>query len=159
MFGYAGHSGQPWNELADTLCDHMSRGVLPLVCDWDQPIQFVSSKLRWAPVLNNSCQSEGYPSSVWSDGTVPCLLPTPASERQHFQDVSVVYHGQENTVSSCESEQIGDFRWKPFGIATFNALTIKSLRGSSVFLLSFVLPIARWRSSNRPDAGLMPLTV
>ena len=32
----AGHSGHPWNELADTLCDHMSRGVLPLVCDWDQ---------------------------------------------------------------------------------------------------------------------------
>ena len=31
MFGHVvGHSGQPWNELADTLCDHMSRGVLPL---------------------------------------------------------------------------------------------------------------------------------
>ena len=103
MFGHvAGHSGQPWNELADTLCDHMSRGVLPLGCDWDRlvwrykpPIQLVSSKLRWAPLLNNSCQLEGYPSSVWTDGSVPCVLPTPASERQHFQGVSIVYQDQE----------------------------------------------------------------
>ena len=101
MFGFvAGHCGQPWNELADTLCDHMSRGVLPLVCDWDRliwrykpPIQLVSSKLCWAPAFNNSCQLEGYPSSVWTDGTVSCVLPTPASERQHIRDVSVVYQG------------------------------------------------------------------
>ena len=138
LFGHvAGHSGHPWNELADTLCDHMSRGVLPLVCDWDQlvlrhrpPLRPDSSTLRWAPVLRNSYQSEGYPSSVWSNGTVPFSLPTTLSDRQQFQDVSVVYQGRERVSSSCENEQEWCFEWKPFGIATFNALTMKSIRGS-----------------------------
>ena len=115
----AGHSCQPWNELADTLCGHMSRGVLPLVCDCHQlvwryrpPIRMVSSKLRWAPVLNSSCQPGGSPSSVWSDGSVPFLLATSATERHQFQDFSVVYQGLENVLSSCESEPVWCFEWK-----------------------------------------------
>ena len=83
VFGYVtGHCGHPWNELADTLCDHVSRGDFPLVCDWDQlvlrhrpPLRLDSSPLRWALVLHNSYQSEAYPPPVWSDGAVPFSLP------------------------------------------------------------------------------------
>ena len=74
LFGHVvGHSGQLWNELADTLYDHKSRGVLPLVSYWDQlvlkhrpPLRLDSTTLRWAPVLLNFSQPEGY--------TLVCLV-------------------------------------------------------------------------------------
>ena len=36
----------PWNEPADTLCDHKSRGDLPSVCDLDQLIRSHRPPLR-----------------------------------------------------------------------------------------------------------------
>ena len=100
------------------------------------PLRLVSSKLRWAPLLTNSCQAEGYSSSVWSNGTL-FLLPTSASDRQQFRDVSVVYEGQESDASFSKGEQGRCFEWKPFGIATFNALTMKSVRGSKRVVAQF----------------------
>ena len=82
MLGHTvGHSGHPWNELADTLCDHKSRDNLPSDCNLDwlirrhrSPLRLVGCDFRLAPVLLNSFQS--VPTQRLF-GMVRCLLFCP----------------------------------------------------------------------------------
>ena len=120
----------------------MSRGDLPSDCDLDwlirrhrPPLRLVGSALRWAPVVLNSFQSEAHPTKVWNDGWAPFVLHSAECERDRCRDVSVVFQGQglEPTSTSVpnSSERGRGFEWKPFGLATLNALILKkSIRGS-----------------------------
>ena len=79
-----------------------------------------------ALVIVNSYPSVPYSASVWNDGSVPFVLPP-----RILSVTDVVTSPSCSRVSVPSNSEHGRcFEWKPFGIATLNALTLRSIRWS-----------------------------